>query len=478
MTPLESYLASQRQRFLGELKSLCRIPSTEHDPRALREAAAAVAGFLDAAGARARVIPVSGAPPIVYAEAGEGPRTLLVYNHYDVQPADPLELWRSPPFDPQVRGGRLYCRGASDNKGNLMARVHAVRACLALAGRLPLKVKFIVEGEEETGSAHLRGFIRAHARMLRADGCLWELSWKDPGGRPILSCGVKGLCYVELRVRGARHDLHSSYASIVPNPAWRLVWALASLLDPSYRITLDGWTDEARPPSESVLRALRKVPFDAAGFLKTHGLTRFIRAFSGEEIPREFLAAPTCTICGLNAGYTGEGSKTVLPAGASAKLDFRLVPGMTPEKLLRALRRHLDRRGFGDIEILRLGGFLPAATDCGDPVVTAGRDACREASGREPILYPVAPWSGPVHDVCAALRIPAVSFGVGNADSCDHAPNENILIDDYFEGIRCMESFMRRYAETGARRGAAVIGRRRRVSCPGRSAAGGRSARG
>ncbi|HQM53827.1 MAG TPA: M20/M25/M40 family metallo-hydrolase, partial [bacterium] len=220
MTPLESYLASQRQRFLGELKSLCRIPSTEHDPRALREAAAAVAGFLDAAGARARVIPVSGAPPIVYAEAGEGPRTLLVYNHYDVQPADPLELWRSPPFDPQVRGGRLYCRGASDNKGNLMARVHAVRACLALAGRLPLKVKFIVEGEEETGSAHLRGFIRAHARMLRADGCLWELSWKDPGGRPILSCGVKGLCYVELRVRGARHDLHSSYASIVPNPAW------------------------------------------------------------------------------------------------------------------------------------------------------------------------------------------------------------------------------------------------------------------
>ncbi|MEI6633327.1 MAG: M20/M25/M40 family metallo-hydrolase [Chlamydiota bacterium] len=446
MTALRTYLDEHREEFLSELKGLCRIPSTEHDRRALEDAAAMAARLLGAAGATARLIPVEGAPPIVYAEAGDGPKTLLIYNHYDVQPPEPLDLWKSPPFEPGVRDGKLYCRGASDNKGNLMARVHAVRACMELAGRLPIKVKFLVEGEEEIGSAHLYGFIRRHAEMLRADGCLWELSWKDPGGRPVLSCGVKGLCYVELRVKGARHDLHSSYASIVPNPAWRMVWALATLLGPDYRITVDGWMDEARPLREAEERALREVPFDADGFMKTHGVGGFIRGLSGEELPREFLTAPTCTICGLNSGYTGKGSKTVLPSEAVAKIDFRLVPGMTPEKLLRALRLHLDRRGFGDVEIRQLGGFMPAVTDPGDPIVRAAYDASREVCDREPILYPVAPWSGPVHDVCTTLDVPSVSFGVGNADSCDHAPNENILLADYFEGIRCVEAFMRRYA--------------------------------
>ena len=194
------------------------------------------------------------------------------------------------------------------------------------------------------------------------------------------------------------------------------------------------------------MRALQEVPFDAEGFLKTHGIGGFIRGLSGADLTREFLTAPTCTICGLNAGYTGRGSKTVLPSEAVAKLDFRLVAGMTPEKLLRALREHLDRRGFSDIEIRQLGGFLPAATDCGDPIVAAALGACREVCDREPILYPVAPWSGPVHEMCAVLHVPMVSFGVGNADSRDHAPNENILIDDYFEGIRCVEAFIRRYA--------------------------------
>lgn len=446
MAGVQAYLDAHREEFLSELAGLCRIPSTEHDRAALGAAAAESARLLSRAGASARIIEVKGGPPVVYAEAGEGPRTLLIYNHYDVQPPEPLEQWESPPFEPAVRGGRFYCRGASDNKGNLAARIHAVRACMDLAGGLPLKVKFLVEGEEETGSAHLGGFVRRHADMLRADGCLWELSWKDPSGRPILSCGVKGLCYVELIARGARHDLHSSYASIVPNPAWRLVWALGTLLDPDYKITIDGWMEVARPPGEAVERILREVPFDADGFMRTHGLDSLVRGARGTALAAAYLTSPTCTICGLRAGYTGEGSKTVLPAEAVAKLDFRLAPGMTPEKLLRFLRAHLDRRGFGDLEIRQHGGFMPAATDSEDRIVRAAMEACRKACGREPILYPIAAWSGPVHDVCAPLALPMVSFGVGNADSGDHAPNENILVDDYFEGIRCVEAFMRRYA--------------------------------
>lgn len=446
MTELRTYLDAHREEFLAELKGLCRIPSTEHDRPALEEAAGEAARLLSMAGASARVIPVEGAPPVVYAEAGDGPRTLLIYNHYDVQPPEPLELWESPPFEPEVRGGRLYCRGASDNKGNLAARIHAVRACLELSGRLPLKVKFLVEGEEEIGSAHLRHFVRRHAAMLKADGCLWELSWKDPSGRPVLSCGVKGLCYVELRIGGARHDLHSSYASIVPNPAWRLIWALGTLLSPDYEITLDGWMEQAMPPGGAAERILRETPFDESGFMKTHGISGFVKGVKGAELTRAFLTAPTCTICGLRAGYTGKGSKTVLPAEAVAKLDFRLVPEMTPEKLISSLRAHLDRRGFGDVEIRQLGGFMPAVTDAGDRVVRDAVDATREACGIEPILYPVAAWSGPVHDVCGTLGLPSVSFGIGNADSRDHAPNENILVEDYFEGIRCVEAFMRRYA--------------------------------
>ncbi len=443
---IQKYIEDNREKFLAELSELCRIPSRSGNTRALHEAAAWIARALSALGAEARIFEIPGGAPIVYGELGEGPRTLLVYNHYDVQPPEPLELWNTEPFSPKVLDGRLYCRGASDNKGNLMARLHAVRACVETMGALPLKVKFLVEGEEETSSKHLAEFIRQHKDLLSADGCLWECSWKDPQGRHILTCGLKGHCYVELRVRGARHDLHSSYAGIVPNPAWRLVWALGTLMDERSRITIRGWLEEMRGLGEADERALKRVVFDAEGFREMHGFREFVRGMSGGELVRELLYAPTCTICGLSAGYTGEGQKTVLPSESIAKLDFRLVPDMTPEKLLACLRRHLDEQGFGDVTIHPLGGIMPARTDCEDRIVRAALAAVREVCGREPILYPVAPWSGPLNDVCGVLNMPSVSFGVGHADSHDHAPNENIRVSDYDEGIRCMAAFMRIYA--------------------------------
>jgi len=240
--------------------------------------------------------------------------------------------------------------------------------------------------------------------------------------------------------------MHSSHASIVPNPAWRLVWALATLLDPEYRITIDGWLERGRGLTGAEERAVRHVSFDEEGFQHKHGIRGFIRGMTGAELVREYLYAPTCTICGLRAGYTGEGSKTVLPASATAKLDFRLAPGMTPEELLLRLRRHLDARGFTDVETRQLGATLPAATDCEDDIVRAAAAALRGVCGAEPVLYPVAPWSGPLHEVCGELGIPSVACGIGNAESGDHAPNEQILVSDYFEGIRCMAAFMRLYA--------------------------------
>lgn len=447
MGDFRRYIESRREALLSELMEICRIPSVSGNAEGLAAAAAWIARLLGNAGAEARLFEFEDAPPIVYAEAGEGPRTILVYNHYDVQPPDPVERWLTGPFSPEIRDGRLYCRGANDDKGNLMARIHAVRALLETDGGLPLRVKFLVEGEEESGAGtRLERFVREHREMLRADGCLWELSWKDTRGRPIITCGVKGLCNIELRTRGAIDDMHSSNASIVPNPAWRLVWALATLLDTDYRIRIAGWLDKMRSLSADEEAALRRIPFDEEGFKEKHGLRGFIRGLTGAELVREYLYAPTCTICGLVSGYTGEGGKTVLPSGAVAKLDFRLAPGMSPDGLIPLLRRHLDERGFRDVEIRLLGCVSPAATDCEDAIVLAAAAAIREECGTEPIVYPVAPWSGPLAEVCGTLGIPSVAFGIGNAGSNDHAPNENISIEDYFEGIRCMEAFMRHYA--------------------------------
>ena len=444
---IQNYIDQNWKKFLDELGELCRIPSRSGNVAALQEAAEWIARALEALGAEAQIFQIPGGAPIVYAEIGKGPRTLLVYNHYDVQPPEPVEEWSTDPFTPTIADGRFYCRGASDNKGNLMARLHAVRAWMKTMGALPLKIKFLVEGEEETSSKHLAEFIRQHKDLLKADGCLWECSWKDPKDRHIVACGLKGQCYVELRAKGARHDLHSSYASIVPNPAWRLVWALGTLLDERYRITIRGWLQEARGLSDADERALKRVELDGDGMKETFGLREFIRGMSGDELARDFLYAPTCTICGLKAGYTGEGPKTVLPSEAVAKLDFRLVPDMTPEKLLVYLRRHLDERGFGDITIHRLGHIMPAKTDCEDRIVHAAIAAIREVCDKDPIVYPVAPWSGPLNDVCRTLNIPSVAFGVGHAGSRDHAPNENIKVSDYDEGIRCMVAFMRMYGQ-------------------------------
>ncbi|MEJ2745630.1 MAG: M20/M25/M40 family metallo-hydrolase, partial [bacterium] len=183
------------------------------------------------------------------------------------------------------------------------------------------------------------------------------------------------------------------------------------------------------------------------GMKEMFGLREFIRGMPDGDLAREFMYAPTCTICGLRAGYTGEGSKTVLPSEAIAKLDFRMVPDMTPEKLLAYLRRHLDERGFSDITVHKLGHIMPAKTDCEDKIVHAAVAALREVCDKEPIVYPVAPWSGPLNDVCGELNIPSVAFGVGHAGSRDHAPNENIKVSDYYEGISCMAAFMERYAQ-------------------------------
>jgi len=447
MDAFEAYVEAHKEAFLSELKAFCAQPSIAAQGVGVEEMAALVRERLEKLGAEVQLLPVNDGPPVVYGVLGEGERTLLVYNHYDVQPPEPLEEWESPPFEPTIREGKLFARGVSDNKGDFLARVQAIEAWQAVHGPLPLRIKFFLEGEEEVGSPHLAQFAAAHADLLQADGCLWEGGGRDEADRPTLTLGLKGIQYLELRARGAKQDVHSSMATLVPNPAWRLVWALATLKDEEDRITIDGYMDHVAEPTEEEWAMLRAIPFEEEKLRQRLGISQFIRGLTGVEALKKHLYEPTCTICGFLTGYVGEGSKTVLPSQAMVKLDLRLVPNLTPELALKLLREHLDRRGFTDIEIVPHAGEHPAKSPPDAPIVQAAKAAVEAVCGQPPVVYPLMAGSGPMYPLSQALGIPAVSMGVGYPGSNAHAPNENIRLEDYWTGIRCFGELIRNFAQ-------------------------------
>lgn len=455
MDKFKEYVESNRERFTAELQDACRQPSIAAQNIGMREMANKVLQRFRQLGAMARLIELGaeGSPPpavapapVVYAELGSGSKTLMIYDHYDVQPPEPLELWDTPAFDSVIRDGKLFARGVADNKGNLYCRIHAIEAYLKSVGPLPLKIKFVVEGEEEIGSINLPRFVAENRALLNADGCLWEAGYKDADERPVLACGVKGIVYVELHARGAKRDLHSSMAAIVEDPAWRLTWALATLKDSNDKILIDDYQAHVRVPTSAEMDALRTIPYDEAKIKAELGLSAFINNLSGVPLLKKWLYEPTCTICGLFSGYVGEGSKTVLPSHAFAKIDFRLVPNLSPDLVVDLLRKHLDRRGFNDIEIvLTETGEETARSPLDSAIVRAAVDAAKAVYPNQPVVYPTSAGSGPMYPLCQALGIPAVSGGCGWNDSRVHAPNENIRLADYFEAMFFVRELIERF---------------------------------
>jgi len=444
-----AYVDENGERFLDQLKKLCSQPTIAAQGVGTEETAHIVLAMLERIGADARLIEVAGAPPLVYGEIGQGKKTLIIYDHYDVQPPEPLDQWESPPFSPEIREGSLYCRGVADNKGDLASRLQAIEAYQATLGSLPLKIKFVFEGEEEIGSPHLGQFVDENKDLLLgADGCLWEGGRVDTSGRPELYLGLKGILYVELRTRGASRDMHSSWAPLVPNPAWRLVWALNTLKDQNGRLIIDGLMDRVAGPPEADLELLKKIPFDDEEIREDLELPELLGGVKGTEAVRSLLYSPTCTICGIVAGYTGEGSKTVLPSEARVKLDFRLVPDLEPEMVLGLLRKHLDQRGFDDVEIVGFSAEHPAKSSPHAEVARAAIQAAGIVYGEEPVVYPSMAGSGPMYPLSTALGIPVVSgMGVGHAQSRIHAPNENIRLEDYFQAVKFTGEFIRIFSE-------------------------------
>ena len=433
------YIDAHRAEYVELLRGLCRQPSIAAQGIGLNETAGQVETLMAEAGIRARTIPVEGGAPVVYGEVkGKSPRALLFYNHYDVQPPEPLEEWESEPFGAVIRDEKIYARGVADNKGNLLARVCAVDALLHAQGEIPATARFIVEGEEEIGSVHLPKFVREHPDLVAADACIWEAGYRDIQENIVLALGVKGICYVELEATGANRDLHSSVGTIVPNPAWRLVWALSTFKDRNERILIDGFYDDVLEPTDDEMAQLRRIaPLrDEAAQLRSYGLDRYLLGVSGVELLKRNLFQPTCTICGVSSGYGGPGSKTVLPRRAVAKVDFRLVPNQRSEDILKKVKAHLAQHGFADFAVRALGNEEPAKTPLTADIVKVVSEAARRIYNREPLVFPTMAGTGPMHVLTGAQGIPTIGTGVGYANSNGHAPNENVRIADYIEGIK------------------------------------------
>ena len=436
---VDAYIEKNSKRFVDELKELCSFASiSNHGQEAVEPARDWIADRLSRFTDRVETLDAGGMPALYAEVPGAGRRKLLLYQHYDVQPVDPIDLWDSPPFEPVEKDGRIIARGVADDKADVMARIHALETLKGL-GEVPVTLRFLVEGEEEIGSKTFEKIAHEHASKLSADGCLWESGASfDDAGRPTVQFGCRGLLYVQLRVKMLAFDQHSGFASIYPSAAMYLVGALASLRDQEMNIKIDGFYDKVVKPTEADRKMIASIDPEVDKRKQLVGFERLIRDPKPSDVIEQLLFTPTCNIAGVTTGYQGPGSKTVLPAEATAKLDFRLIPNQDPADVLSQLRKHLDRNGFEKVEIVWSDGEKPARSDPDSAIGKTVIECVRELHG-EPILWPFMPATGPMHPVVSELGIPTVlPVGVGRPDNRIHAPNENIHAADYINTVRLM----------------------------------------
>jgi acetylornithine deacetylase/succinyl-diaminopimelate desuccinylase-like protein len=454
----DRYVDRHARNFVERLQALCRMPSVAARGTGMRAMAETVEQMMQRVGIGTRSFRIGNGYPIIYGECGPGPLNYLVYGHYDVQPVGHLSQWSFGPFAATVVDGKLYARGAANSKGDLIARLAAVETYQKTFGKLPISLRFLVEGEDGLGSPSLYRFAAENAEILQAQGCIWDEGYKDTKERPVISLGFKGIQFIELRAHGARSDLHSKWGAIVPNPAWRLVQALATITSPKGVITIDGFSSCIAPISDEDAEALKAIELDEAGLKREFRIGGWVRSMKGPALVKEHIFGPTCTICGIQTGHTEAGIKTVLPSVAMARLDFRLVPDLTPQIVLDLLREHLDVRGFKDIEIIELGSAPLAKSPAGSTIAKAVISSASEVYGVSPLVYPMDPSSGPVGAVCGAASpsTPVASFGISYAGSNPHGPDENIRVDDFLQNIKFIGRVIHKLGETKPRTSASA----------------------
>ncbi|MBB6049022.1 M20/M25/M40 family metallo-hydrolase [Armatimonas rosea] len=446
---LSQALAAALPTVLDELAELVAIPSVAAKPDSpMTLCAEKVAELYRKRGLTAQLVPTDGGPTVVYAEdrsAGVEAPTVLFYNHYDVQPAEPFALWESDPWILRRDGDFLYGRGSSDDKGHIACRLLALDALKTLhGGTLPVNVKVLVEGEEEVASVHLVDWIERHRALLAADVTLWEFGGVNAAGQPELICGLRGIATFELRAKTIAHDAHSGVGgTILPNAAWRLVHALASLKGPDERIQIPGHYDLALPATPADLDLLAQLSPELEADLRAEfGVAHFLGEATGTELHRRAIFEPSCTINGLWSGYQGAGVKTVLPAEATAKLDFRLVPDMDPEVVHQSLCAYLADQGFSDIEVVYLGGQRPGRVSPDHPLIQLAAQTAEAVYGTPASIVPLSPVTGPVHPFAVGLGQPIATIGCGYPGARVHAPNENLRVSDLLRGAEHTARFL------------------------------------
>ena len=435
---------------IKDLQTLIRQPSVSAKNEGIEECATLVQKILKKSGVNSQLLRLKkGVAPIVFGEikSKQNPsKTLLFYNHYDVQPAEPFDLWDDPPFSGTRRGNKIFGRGATDDKGELVTRIKAVEACLKSTGDVPCNIKFVIEGEEETGSAHIEQYLEKYKKKFSCDGVIWEFGYVDSKNRPIIGLGMKGLLFVELSVTESLIDAHSSLAVLIKNPAWRLIEAVNTLRNSSGKILIKDWYKEVSPLSKKDLELIKKEPFDEKSFKKEFGINSFVNNKKGLDAKKALVGDATCNIAGFVSGYTGDGAKTVLPSKALVKIDFRLVPNMDPKKQTLRLKKHLKSKGFSDIEVKVFHGEAAARTNSSEPFVNQVKDAADKAFGSSIINVSNA-GTGPMYPFVQILNAPCISIGSTFMFSKIHSPNEFARIDLLRKTTKCIYEIMKNFGQ-------------------------------
>ncbi len=433
---LKTNVKKEVQDSIGILTEYLKLPTISAQNSAIPETVAYVVKMIEDAGGEAQVLDDLGGNPVVYAffaagDQGHSNKTLLFYNHYDVQPPDPLDEWNSEPFNPVIEDGVLFARGVADNKGDLVARLTAIKVLQNAAGGLPCNIKFLIEGEEEIGSPNLAPYLKKYKDLFAADACIWEFGGKDAEERINMVAGIKGMAYLELTCKGADIDMHSSVGAYVDNAAWRLVQALSTMKNQQNEILVEGFYDGIIPPTDEEIEAVQALPFDEEAVGRLYGLTRPLITDAKGQDPREAMVFhPTMTICGIVSGYTGEGTKTVLPKNAMAKIDCRLVPGQDPNHILDSVEKHLKKHGFDDVQVKSINGQKAYRSDYNHPFVKHVIKTANEVYEAGSVIAPNSAGTGPMYEFGEQLKLPIVSNGVGWVQSKAHAPNESIRLKD------------------------------------------------
>ncbi|MBI9044161.1 MAG: M20/M25/M40 family metallo-hydrolase [Anaerolineaceae bacterium] len=445
------YIDEHKDEFVADLQTLLRQPSVAAQNHGVEECADLVIDLLKKDGIEAEKTRIDGAPPIIYADIktsdADKAKTVVCYGHYDVQPVEPLDEWHSDPWGAEIKDGIIYGRGATDNKGGVMAFSKAVRAYQEVLGEVPVNLKFLFEGEEEIGSPHLETWCLRNTDRITSDGmfCL-DGDISASAQSPHIDLGLKAILYVELIAEGPKSDVYSGDAAWVVNPAWRLVQALNTLVDAKGNILIDGWYDEYEAPNDVDEEMLKResARIEVEKVLEHFGIKELPWGKTPYELMKARQYGGTCTICGIKSGYIGEGLKTIVPSTATVKIDFRLPAMLMPEKQLKKLRTHLKKHGFNDIRINPLvtrGTPYKTAYDSG--IAQAIIEAADHIFGSAPVV------SGMTQEdiIRSVIEMPIVITGFGPPHSNLHAPNENMPVDSYIRGIKYAAAIMESFAQ-------------------------------